>query len=104
MRMTNFQAPGLDMAIKYIMCEIMESTERLTLAKDILKITNVTFSLEGLTRYQSTLLCELRDSYTQQSQRYVSMNNSSFDELDRLLNNNEELMNIMKDDFERSKG
>ena len=97
MRMTNFQAPGLDMAIKYIMCEIMESTERLTLAKDILKTTNVTFSLEGLTRYQSTLLCELRDSYTQQSQRYVSMDNSSFDELDSILNNNETLINTARD-------
>lgn len=43
--------------------------------RHILKETNIRFVLVGITRVQTTLLCELGLSYVQQSQRYVKMNN-----------------------------
>jgi thymidylate synthase ThyX len=50
--------------LKYI------STDQL---KEALKTVNVAFLLEEIDRVQSTLICELKDSYVQQSQRYVTM-------------------------------
>ena len=41
--------------------------------KELLKTCNVSFVLEGINRWQSTMICELKDSYVQQSQRYVTM-------------------------------
>lgn len=40
--------------------------------KELLKTCNISFVLEGLNRWQSTMICELKDSYVQQSQRYVT--------------------------------
>mgnify|MGYP001050997456 FL=1 len=41
--------------------------------KELLKTCNISFVLEGINRWQSTMICELKDSYVQQSQRYVTM-------------------------------
>lgn len=41
--------------------------------KELLKTCNVSFVLEGINRWQSTMICERKDSYVQQSQRYVTM-------------------------------
>lgn len=94
MRLTNFQAPDLEDAIKYI-CNNVEkyvfSTTKRKVAENILKTIDVSFSIEGLNRYQSMLLCELKDSYVQQSQRYVNMKNESFN-INKLLNDNDELI------------
>ena len=43
------------------------------LLKEILKTVSISFVLEDIDRIQSTLICELRDSYVQQSQRYVAL-------------------------------
>lgn len=40
---------------------------------ELLKTCNVSFVLEGINRWQSTMICELKDSYVQQSQRYVTL-------------------------------
>lgn len=44
-----------------------------TTVKELLKTCNVSFVLEGINRWQSTMICELKDSYVQQSQRYVTL-------------------------------
>lgn len=41
--------------------------------KELLKTCNISFVLEGINRWQSTMICERKDSYVQQSQRYVTM-------------------------------
>ncbi len=44
-----------------------------TTVQQLLKTCNVSFVLEGINRWQSTMICELKDSYVQQSQRYVTL-------------------------------
>ncbi len=44
----------------------------------LLKTCNVSFVLEGINRWQSTMICELKDSYVQQSQRYVTLDNDGY--------------------------
>lgn len=46
--------------------------------EEILSTSNVFFVLSGLSRLQSTLICELGFSYVQQSQRYVPMDSTGF--------------------------
>lgn len=41
---------------------------------ELLKTCNLSFVLEGINRWQSSMICERKDSYVQQSQRYVTMN------------------------------
>lgn len=41
--------------------------------KKMLSVINIQFTLEGINRLQSTLICEMKDSYVQQSQRYVAL-------------------------------
>ena len=92
MKLTNFQAPDLYNGVTYLESKVdnyILSTTKRKVAEDILKTVDVSFSLEGLNRYQSMLLCELKDSYVQQSQRYVDMKNESFDIRDLLSGNNE---------------
>ncbi|AAK81092.1 thymidylate synthase ThyX [Clostridium acetobutylicum] len=78
MKITNFEQTGL--------CEIegilsIENTENIEVSelREILKCANVSFVLEGINRLQSTLICELKASYVQQSQRYVTLKENSFD-------------------------
>jgi len=49
--------------------------------RDLLKFTNIFFILEGINRVQSTLICECKDSYVQQSQRYVQMNSDAYNKI-----------------------
>lgn len=46
--------------------------------RQLLKITNISFVLEEINRLQSMLICELKDSYVQQSQRYVRLDESGY--------------------------
>jgi len=46
--------------------------------RTILKTANISFLITGANRVQSMLLCELGDSYVQQSQRYVGMGADSY--------------------------
>lgn len=58
------------------LCRVDEIIEKRQLSdnelKRVLTPFNVSFVLEGIDRVQSTLLCELKFSYVQQSQRYVA--------------------------------
>ena len=69
MKVTNFEATGLDLVEAFLAAHTV--TEG-TLA-EVLKTCNVAFVAEEINRLQSTLLCELRASYVQQSQRYVKV-------------------------------
>lgn len=78
MKITNFEGPGLHNLALWI----EENKEKIIsedIMKEILKTFNITFIAEGINRIQSTLLCELKDSYVQQSQRYVTMDKTSYE-------------------------
>lgn len=74
MKITNFEHTGLDKVEEFIKKEDISENE----LRECLKYSNVYFILEGINRVQSTLICELKDSYVQQSQRYVTMKEDSF--------------------------
>ena len=78
MRITNFESPELhnvDLWLEENENKIINEN----ILKEILKTVNIAFVAEGINRIQSTLLCELKDSYVQQSQRYVTMDESSYE-------------------------
>lgn len=72
MELTLFESTGLEELNKWLDNKYA-SNFNINDAKDLLKTCNISFALEGINRLQSTLLCELKDSYVQQSQRYVTM-------------------------------
>lgn len=77
MEISLFQETGLKKIEKFIReneCNLDNNTVR-----KILSTSNISFAAERINRLQSTLLCELKDSYVQQSQRYVSMKEDGFD-------------------------
>ena len=78
MRITNFESPGLHNLALWIEENKYKTIDE-DIMKEILKTFNITFIAEGINRIQSTLLCELKDSYVQQSQRYVTMDESSYE-------------------------
>lgn len=78
MRITNFEGPELHSIVPWL----EENENKIineNILKEILKTVNIAFVAEGINRIQSTLLCELKDSYVQQSQRYVTMDESSYE-------------------------
>lgn len=77
MRIANFEATGVDRLVNWIELNNITHIEELSL-KQVLKTVNVSFVLEEINRVQSTLICELRDSYVQQSQRYVTMSKNLY--------------------------
>jgi len=72
MRIAQFEATGLNGAAN-VLEEYKEMKFSADDGRELLKICNVSFVLEGINRLQSMLICELRDSYVQQSQRYVTL-------------------------------
>ncbi|QGG49205.1 FAD-dependent thymidylate synthase [Heliorestis convoluta] len=77
MKISNFESTGLEKVARWIEGNQIVNIDESSL-KHILKTVNISFVLEGINRIQSTLLCELKDSYVQQSQRYVTMNINSY--------------------------
>ncbi|WP_242851607.1 FAD-dependent thymidylate synthase [Clostridium sp. DMHC 10] len=77
MKITNFEEVGLDKLEEWIKKERKDNINKDDL-KELLKYANVSFVFEGIDRVQSTLLCELKASYVQQSQRYVTMKEDSY--------------------------
>lgn len=69
MKVTNFKATGLAQVEDFL----RENTVTEATLAAILATCNVAFVAEGINRLQSMLLCELKDSYVQQSQRYVQV-------------------------------
>lgn len=70
MRITNYEAPDLQAVDLFLQ---HRPTLDIATVKELLKTCNVSFVLEGINRWQSTMICELKDSYVQQSQRYVTL-------------------------------
>lgn len=77
MRISNFEHTGLDKVDKWL--EERNNHElNEVIIKELLKSINISFVAEEINRIQSTLLCELKDSYVQQSQRYVVMSEDAY--------------------------
>ncbi|UWG97868.1 FAD-dependent thymidylate synthase [Dehalobacter sp. DCM] len=77
MRITHFEHTGLERIITWAKRNnIQEMPERDL--KEVLKTINISFVAEGINRVQSMLLCELKASYVQQSQRYVAMGDDAY--------------------------
>lgn len=70
MQITNYEGTDLWQAADFLQAH--PGLEAVTV-KELLKTCNLSFVLEGINRWQSTMLCELKDSYVQQSQRYVTL-------------------------------
>ncbi|ABZ83549.1 thymidylate synthase thyx [Heliomicrobium modesticaldum Ice1] len=77
MIIANFEATGLDRIVKWTERNQIKAIDALAL-KQVLNTLNISFTLEGIDRVQSTLICELKDSYVQQSQRYVTMDAGAY--------------------------
>lgn len=74
---TNFEDTGLDMIDIWISKNMNSGICEIEL-RECLKSINVSFVLEEIDRVQSTLICELKGSYVQQSQRYVAQKGEDF--------------------------
>ncbi|GAB6099828.1 FAD-dependent thymidylate synthase [Halanaerocella petrolearia] len=72
MQINNFETTGLDKVKSWVKKNKINNLDKDTI-KEALKRVNLSFVAEGINRVHSTLLCELKDSYVQQSQRYVTM-------------------------------
>lgn len=77
MKITNFEHTGLDKVVSWAKTNRIKALDESSLKK-ALSTCNIFFIAEGINRVQSTLLCELKDSYVQQSQRYVTMQTDSY--------------------------
>lgn len=78
MKITNFEHTGLDKVEAWIIQNDLKKITRNELM-ECLKYVNISFVLEEIDRVQSTLMCELKDSYVQQSQRYVTVKDGAFE-------------------------
>lgn len=77
MQITNFESPELENLALWL----EENRDRITnknIIKEVLKTLNISLVAEGINRIQTTLLCELKDSYVQQSQRYVAVDKNFY--------------------------
>ena len=70
MRIANYEAA--DLLTVDVFLQKRAALDRATV-QELLKTCNISFVLEGINRWQSTMICELKDSYVQQSQRYVTL-------------------------------
>ena len=77
MKIANYEDTGLDRIESWISLNSKDKITECDL-RECLKSINVSFVLEEIDRVQSTLICELKDSYVQQSQRYVTVKDNSF--------------------------
>lgn len=77
MRITNFEHTGLDRIGTWIKRDNIQEIPEKDMA-EVLKTVNISFVAEGINRVQSMLLCELKASYVQQSQRYVTMGQDAY--------------------------
>lgn len=75
MKLTNYEGNDFQQVEQYL-TEYPHANEK-TLEL-LLKTCNVAFVLEGINRIQSTMICEQKDSYVQQSQRYVAVSSDGY--------------------------
>lgn len=71
MKLSNYESDGLEQVDRWL--QLQQGLVDMDTLREVLKTCNLTFVLEEINRWQSTMLCELKDSYVQQSQRYVTM-------------------------------
>ena len=71
MRLSNYEDDGLARVENWL--EQQKKTLNEDTLRTVLAAYNISFVLEGINRWHSTMLCELKNSYVQQSQRYVTM-------------------------------
>lgn len=89
MRIAKFETIGLDEA-EAVLAKCAPADLSEADICQLLKVCSISFVLEDINRLQSMLICELKDSYVQQSQRYVRLDSSGyslppeFDAADRL--------------------
>jgi thymidylate synthase ThyX len=77
LQISNFEATGLNRVTAWLEHVGSTSIDEFAL-RQVLKNINISFVLEEINRVQSTLICELKDSYVQQSQRYVTLSQDSY--------------------------
>lgn len=77
MRIANFEVTGFDRLVAWIKRNSNAHIDEPSLIQ-VLRNVNISFLLEDIDRVQSTLICELKDSYVQQSQRYVTMSKGAY--------------------------
>lgn len=77
LRITNFEHTGLDKVESWIDKYKIKKLDEKSLI-EALRTINIFFVAEGISRIHSMLLCELKDSYVQQSQRYVTLHNDAY--------------------------
>ena len=78
MKITQFTATGLAELEACLELNEVNRIGEIELS-NLLKTSNVSFIYEQINRLQSTLICECKDSYVQQSQRYVTMKDDGYD-------------------------
>jgi thymidylate synthase ThyX len=77
MKIIGFEETGLSEIARWLDSNPTQDLTETELA-ELLKTANIFFVLEGINRVQSMLLCELKASYVQQSQRYVSLASQAY--------------------------
>ena len=77
MKITNYEHTGLNKIESWIEKNQIKRLDERSL-KEALKTINISFIAEEINRIQSMLLCEIRASYVQQSQRYVTMHRKAY--------------------------
>lgn len=77
MRISNYTETGLDRINRWLVANDINDLS-LSDFRQAFATSSVSLVAEGISRVQSTLLCELKDSYVQQSQRYVTTGMDGF--------------------------
>ena len=98
MEINNFEQTGLDKVIQWVKDNNITDLKQGGL-KEALKTVNLSFVVEGINRVQSTLLCELKDSYVQQSQRYVAMDEEAYRLPDLTTEDNKKAQHLVNQAF-----
>lgn len=78
MKITQFEATGLQELEAFLEMNEVNRIGEIEL-RSLLKTVNLSFIYEHINRLQSTLICECKDSYVQQSQRYVTLTEGAYD-------------------------
>lgn len=99
MEISNFEQTGLETVVEWIEENKIDDLEQDSL-EEALKRVNISFVLEGINRAQSTLLCELKDSYVQQSQRYVSLDEDAYQLPDLAKEDKEQAQSLVNQAFQ----
>ncbi|MGM0502584.1 MAG: FAD-dependent thymidylate synthase [Bacillota bacterium] len=100
MQISNFEETGLDKIKSWIKENNININELdRTAIKEALKTVNISFVAEEINRIQSTLLCELKDSYVQQSQRYVSLAEDAYQLPDLSTADNAQAQSLLEQSF-----